>query len=211
MFEATGWIFASGDGEVPVVLRSPAGGQYTLLQRYNFDHTRMTQSVVVRGPDGSQDIFVKGSFEKIGALCRPGSLTAEHGAIARSHAMNGCYVLALASRRAGVAGVEVRSGEEGREEEVRGVGYGRARAASDRETQLRSQPPIFHMGPLHAAPKCTALQRSGAEELDLLRTFGKGLRCWADLFMGPRGSAKRGPSSPGKTSIISPFPFLHLL
>ena len=34
MFEATGWEFASGDGEVPVVLRSPAGGEYTLLQRY---------------------------------------------------------------------------------------------------------------------------------------------------------------------------------
>jgi len=107
MFEATGWTFASGDGVVPVVLRAPSGGEYTLLQRYDFDHTRMTQSVVVRAPDGAQEIFVKGSFEKIGALCRQGSLTAEHGAIARSHAMNGCYVLALASRSLGVAGEEV--------------------------------------------------------------------------------------------------------
>ena len=141
MFEATGWEFASGDGEVPVVLRSPAGGEYTLLQRYDFDHTRMTQSVLVRGPDGVQDIFVKGSFEKIGALCRPGSLTPEHGAIARSHAMNGCYVLALASRRLEAAGEKVqrRRGESG-------GGWGwRARQRGERVGGDSETPPLFQV------------------------------------------------------------------
>lgn len=105
MFEATRWAFASGDGEVPVVLRSPSNAQYTVLQRFDFDHTRMTQSVVVRAPGGDQDIFVKGSFEKIGAMCRPASLPADYAATAQAHAMNGCYVLALAGRKLGVAQV----------------------------------------------------------------------------------------------------------
>ena len=157
MFEATGWTFASGDGEVPVVLRSPSGGEYTLLQRYDFDHTRMTQSVVVRAPDGAQEIFVKGSFEKIGALCRPGSLTAEHGAIARSHAMNGCYVLALASRSLGMAGAEVRKREEGaeKEREVEMESAGRAlvrvgRSPNSRKKPRRSPP----SAPFCSAPQC---------------------------------------------------------
>lgn len=59
MFGATGWRFASPDGATPVVLESPAGAAYTVLQRNDFCNTRQTQSVVVRGPDGGHDIFAK--------------------------------------------------------------------------------------------------------------------------------------------------------
>jgi E1-E2 ATPase len=59
MFEATGWLFTSADGATPVVLESPAGASYTVLQRNDFDNTRQTQSVVVQGPTGECDIFVK--------------------------------------------------------------------------------------------------------------------------------------------------------
>lgn len=59
MFEATGWKFTSPDGATPVVLESPAGASYTVLQRNDFDNTRQTQSVVVQGPGGACDIYVK--------------------------------------------------------------------------------------------------------------------------------------------------------
>jgi hypothetical protein len=121
MFEATRWTFASADGVLPIVLRAPGGGDYTILQRFDFDHARMTQSVVVRAPDGGQAVYVKGSFEKIGALCRPASLPADYAAVAQAHAMNGCYVLALATRELGPAGAEVR-GERGEEKGERGGG-----------------------------------------------------------------------------------------
>ena len=127
MFEATGWTFASADGVVPIVVRSPTGGDYTILQRFDFDHARMTQSVVVRAPNSDQAVYVNGSFEKIGALCRPASLPADYVAIAQSHAMNGCYVLALASRSLGPAGAEVRAESERREVcAVMDVGHPRA-------------------------------------------------------------------------------------
>lgn len=166
MLEATGWKFASGDGEVPVVLRSPDGGLHTLVQRYDFDHTRMTQSVVVRGPGGDQTIFVKGSFEKIAALCRPGSVAAGYGAIARHHAMNGCYVLALASRKLGTAGAEVR-GMEGWRGRERGGDERGARASGFSLATL-----IFCFTVAsHAALHHAALRRAGAEDCTLLRTY----------------------------------------
>ena len=59
MFQATGWRFVSADGAMPVVLQSPAGDEYTVLQRNDFDNTRQTQSVVVKGPGDRHDIFVK--------------------------------------------------------------------------------------------------------------------------------------------------------
>jgi len=59
MFEATGWSFTSDDGATPVVLQSTDGSSHVVLQRNDFDHERMTQSVVVRGPTGVNEIFVK--------------------------------------------------------------------------------------------------------------------------------------------------------
>ena len=59
MFKATGWSFTSDDGATPVVLQSTDGSSHVVLQRNDFDHERMTQSVVVRGPTGVNEIFVK--------------------------------------------------------------------------------------------------------------------------------------------------------
>eukprot|EP00457_Paulinella_chromatophora_P000399 gb/GEZN01000399.1/.p1 GENE.gb/GEZN01000399.1/~~gb/GEZN01000399.1/.p1 ORF type:complete len:1294 (+),score=224.38 gb/GEZN01000399.1/:365-4246(+) len=79
-----------------------------ILKRFEFDHTRMSMSVVVSEellqPDnkeqkgGQAHLFVKGSYEKIQTLCRRGSLPPDFETVTSQHAKDGCYVLALAYR-----------------------------------------------------------------------------------------------------------------
>ena len=43
-------------------------------------------------------LYPQGSFETIGALCKASTLPADFASVARQHALEGCYVLALAKR-----------------------------------------------------------------------------------------------------------------
>jgi magnesium-transporting ATPase (P-type) len=202
MFKATGWSFTSDDGATPVVLQSTDGSSHVVLQRNYFDHARMTQSVVVRGPTGVNEIFVKvrreerkggcapssfslshflpsppppltrarthilqGSFETIAALCKPGSLPAEFATAARQHALEGCYVLALAKRLLGpsvsgsLAACEACCGDA----RAHAQQEGRVR----RSSRVDKPPPLpFHLQPDAAH---TDLQRDDIErDLDLM-------------------------------------------
>ena len=151
MFTATGWelIEPSTPGAAPAVRPPSGGGALRILRRFEFDHARMTMAVVVAGDssvfnggDGGDDhggdvgaprAFVKGAYEKMGELCDPATLPSDYLAVARAHALDGCYVLALAHRPLTPKELELElaapappapSGGEG------GVGGGRKEAAA---------------------------------------------------------------------------------
>ena len=97
MLGATRWTLSEPPGGVPTVCGD--GETASLLRRFDFSHETMTMSVVARLGDGTAAVFAKGAPEKIGALCARSSLPADFEARAAAHALDGCYVLALAWRR----------------------------------------------------------------------------------------------------------------
>jgi cation-transporting ATPase 13A3/4/5 len=74
-------------------------GALVVEKRFEFDHKRMTMSVVVRDErTGVFHVFCKGSAECVGARCLAGSLPRGYDEQARGFALQGCYVLSLAHR-----------------------------------------------------------------------------------------------------------------
>jgi magnesium-transporting ATPase (P-type) len=67
------------------------------LKRYEFDHHRMTQSVVVEH-DEETVVYVKGSPESISKLCVSSSLPSDFFETARQSARDGIYQLAIATK-----------------------------------------------------------------------------------------------------------------
>jgi magnesium-transporting ATPase (P-type) len=69
-------MFQSSDGKIVEASGTSATvmikkEQYQIIRRFDFDHNRMTQSVVVVKPDGTVTAFVKGSGEAISKICDP--------------------------------------------------------------------------------------------------------------------------------------------
>eukprot|EP01062_Namystynia_karyoxenos_P046569 TRINITY_DN3495_c0_g1_i1.p1 TRINITY_DN3495_c0_g1~~TRINITY_DN3495_c0_g1_i1.p1 ORF type:complete len:1335 (+),score=358.47 TRINITY_DN3495_c0_g1_i1:74-4078(+) len=100
MFRATGWHLFEAPGDHPRVGPSQdRRGEVQLARRFEFDHAAQTMSVIVRMPDGQVLSISKGSPEKVAALCaEPPADLLPH---ARAHALDGCYVLAVATRKLG--------------------------------------------------------------------------------------------------------------
>lgn len=72
------------------------GQIYEYLKRYEFDHHRMTQSVVVKHGDETT-VYCKGSPEAISRLCVSSSLPSNFSEKARQSARDGIYQLAMAT------------------------------------------------------------------------------------------------------------------
>ncbi|GMF34884.1 unnamed protein product [Phytophthora fragariaefolia] len=99
MFEATGWTLVEREGSQPVA-RSPSGDELEVIKRFDFDHHRMSMSVVVRNrKTGQIFVFCKGSYERMQQLCRPDGVPANYKAVADQLAKDGCYVLGLSHRQ----------------------------------------------------------------------------------------------------------------
>lgn len=103
MFGATGWSIRSQGGNLPCdEIVSPVADKIKVLRRFDFDHHRMTMTVITNqlAPDGSGDertvIFVKGSYEKIGSICT--GIPKSYEKVTTDLAKEGCYVLGLAYR-----------------------------------------------------------------------------------------------------------------
>ncbi|ETP11523.1 hypothetical protein F441_12937 [Phytophthora nicotianae CJ01A1] len=98
MFEATGWKLLEREGAQPVV-KSPTGDEFEFIKRFDFDHHRMSMSVVVRHCiTGRLLVFCKGSYERMQQLSKPDSVPSEYKEVADGLARNGCYVLGLSYR-----------------------------------------------------------------------------------------------------------------
>lgn len=99
MFEACGWTLIQRGGQPPIVEAPTAGLQLDVVKRFEFDHTRMTMSVLVRGPDNAHYVFVKGSFEAIAALAAPETIPPGYLAHGKKFSLDGCYVLGVGYRK----------------------------------------------------------------------------------------------------------------
>lgn len=95
MFAATGWDLLQGDDGN--VVSSPDGTRLAVVKRFEFDHHRMTSSVVARDESGRYTLYVKGSTESVAKLLaeQPGDAFFK---AAGKDSRAGFYVLALASR-----------------------------------------------------------------------------------------------------------------
>ncbi|KAG1712859.1 hypothetical protein DVH05_000594 [Phytophthora capsici] len=98
MFEATGWQLLEREGQQPVV-KSPTGYELEFVKRFDFDHHRMSMSVVVRNKvTGRLLVFCKGSYERMQQLSKPDSVPINYKEVADRLARDGCYVLGLSYR-----------------------------------------------------------------------------------------------------------------
>eukprot|EP00249_Psilotum_nudum_P025155 c29394_g1_i2 orf=541-4356(-) len=100
MFQAVGWELEEGtDG--PDVVHDGMTEKLKIVKRHEFDHARSTMSVIVEDTAGAFHAYCKGSFEKLQELSSQDSLPKDYLEVARSHALSGCYVLALGYRSLG--------------------------------------------------------------------------------------------------------------
>jgi len=100
MFGASKWRL--DDSTAQVTVTDPATGQkLSIVKRFEFDHHTMTMSVVVRDQSGECHIFCKGAPEKVGDLCTPASKPADFSSISSQHALQGCYVIGMSTRKLG--------------------------------------------------------------------------------------------------------------
>ena len=100
MFAATQWTLEEG-GSHPVVTSPDHKEALTIVKRFEFDHKRMTMSVLVRDGGGNVTIFCKGSAENVGSRCLPASIPEGYTEQSKKHALEGCYVISLGHRELG--------------------------------------------------------------------------------------------------------------
>lgn len=95
MFASSGASFQGSPGASSIV--DSRGVSATVLKHYDFDHHRMTQSVIVK-TNGKLVAFVKGSGESISALCSSRSLPQNYSQGLRSSAKAGIYQISMAMK-----------------------------------------------------------------------------------------------------------------
>ena len=96
MFEESG-AYLDVSPDRPVVIVEKSGSRLTVVKRFEFDHTLMTQAVIVKDESGTLHAYVKGSQEGIKRLCDPTTLPVDYDAIAKNCARQGIYQIAIAS------------------------------------------------------------------------------------------------------------------
>ncbi|KAJ2782691.1 hypothetical protein H4R18_002117 [Coemansia javaensis] len=100
-FRASQWALAKDTRHLDTLVPPPGSALGTLhvVRRFEFVHARASMSVVVQDErTGQLHVFVKGSFERIGAISSPGTVPADYGETCARMASEGCYVLAIAHR-----------------------------------------------------------------------------------------------------------------
>jgi cation-transporting ATPase 13A3/4/5 len=93
MFQASGSTLSYRNNSISVKERS--GRTVSVVKRYEFDHHRMTQSVIVDLPGGKTVAFVKGSAESIRSICRPETLPDDYDNVVKHCSSEGIYQLSM--------------------------------------------------------------------------------------------------------------------
>jgi len=104
MFTAVGWDLIEKKGDDTPVVKSPSGETLTIVKRFEFQHARMSMSVIVKDSAGICHAFCKGSYERIKDLVSSGqasTLPGDFDSVSKKHALEGCYVLGLAHKKLG--------------------------------------------------------------------------------------------------------------
>ena len=83
-----------------VKITDAKGRNVTVARRFDFDHTRMTQSVIIQDDtDGSLTVFCKGSGEAIRELCTAETLPSNFDSTLKASARKGIYQISMASKK----------------------------------------------------------------------------------------------------------------
>ncbi|KAE9088465.1 putative cation-transporting ATPase [Phytophthora fragariae] len=97
MFKSTQWKLIEVEGQLPVVESADGSEELEFVKRFEFDHHRMSMSVVMKQKSTSKLIvFCKGSYEKMASVSSSDSIPANYCQTAENLAKNGCYVLGIA-------------------------------------------------------------------------------------------------------------------
>ncbi|CAB9523325.1 Probable cation-transporting ATPase 13A4 [Seminavis robusta] len=97
MFEASAGVLVEASG-VTAKVKSKSGETFDVLRRFDFDHIRMTQSVIVRKPGGTISVIVKGSGEKLSMLCDPDTVPDTFEDRLRQYSRTGVYQIAVGTK-----------------------------------------------------------------------------------------------------------------
>lgn len=97
MFQASGAVF-NGTQAGSVMVTDRFNKKVTVVKHFDFDHHSMTQSVILKRPDGSLIAYVKGSGESVKKICQPKSLPDDFDKVVRESAKNGVYQISMASK-----------------------------------------------------------------------------------------------------------------
>ena len=98
MFAASEASFVDRDSGSEVLIEGADGLTTSIVRQFDFDHHRMTQSVICKLADGSFLAFVKGSGESVQKLCTADSLPADLSSSIRDSAKSGTYQISLAKK-----------------------------------------------------------------------------------------------------------------
>lgn len=97
MFKSTQWKLIESEGKLPVVQSADGEEQLEFVKRFEFDHHRMSMSVVMKHTaTGKLYVFCKGSYEKMQSVSKVESVPANYTETAENLAKDGCYVLGIA-------------------------------------------------------------------------------------------------------------------
>jgi len=89
-----------GDNKT-LTINTESGATFWVIRRFEFDHTRMTQTVIVRTKEKRVFAIVKGSDQSIKKLCLPDTLPASFDTVVRDSAKEGVYQISMASKEIG--------------------------------------------------------------------------------------------------------------
>lgn len=93
MFEAIGATLNHHNGEIQIMEES--GRVVKVVKRHEFDHRRMTQSVIVEYPEGNFVVFVKGSAESIKNRCLSESIPKDFDDVVNKYSRRGVYQISV--------------------------------------------------------------------------------------------------------------------
>ena len=94
MFAASKAKLLDVDG-VSAIVKDKRGKMLQVVRRFDFDHNTMTQSVIIRLPNGSLKAIVKGSGESISKRCLSDTMPASFDAKLDMEAKSGIYQIAI--------------------------------------------------------------------------------------------------------------------
>jgi predicted P-type ATPase len=97
MFATTDAVISSVENST-VSITTKDGSLIRVLKNFDFDHERMTQSVILLRSDGSLFVIVKGSGESIQRICAPQSLPGNFGHVTKESAKLGVYQISMATK-----------------------------------------------------------------------------------------------------------------
>ena len=90
-----------------VLVTKNDGKDVVIVKRFDFDHHRMTQSVITRTQDGRTLVFVKGSAESIKHLSRQSTLPKSFDSYVKRCASEGIYQISMAMKEIGSDTIEM--------------------------------------------------------------------------------------------------------